>query len=249
MTYDPPWGRSLCLRRMSRHFHAGGAGGRPRAGGLRAPEPGGGGRHASEPPWHLSPGTFQIKQECLTCREAAAVFDMSYFGKFYLVGLDARKAADWLFSADVSRPPGMRPGLGPAPPALSAKQNCMAWPRVPRQGGELPCPLWAPPATALPLGLALGPCVRTPLPSPPSQAQGLHDLPPPSTLLSPSLSSLRLCSRKHSGHQALSKRPPGLGSLPPHLTRTFSPNSVSRIKKRSGCSVKFEYQIKNGYFF
>ncbi|XP_028343053.1 sarcosine dehydrogenase, mitochondrial, partial [Physeter macrocephalus] len=31
---------------------------------------------------------------------------MSYFGKFYLVGLDARKAADWLFSADVSRPPG-----------------------------------------------------------------------------------------------------------------------------------------------
>uniref|UniRef100_A0A8D1M7K6 Sarcosine dehydrogenase n=1 Tax=Sus scrofa TaxID=9823 RepID=A0A8D1M7K6_PIG len=31
---------------------------------------------------------------------------MSYFGKFYLVGPDARKAADWLFSADVSRPPG-----------------------------------------------------------------------------------------------------------------------------------------------
>ncbi|KAM9082429.1 sarcosine dehydrogenase, mitochondrial isoform 1-T2 [Megaptera novaeangliae] len=47
-----------------------------------------------------------IKKECLACRGAAAVFDMSYFGKFYLVGLDARKAADWLFSADVSRPPG-----------------------------------------------------------------------------------------------------------------------------------------------
>ncbi|KAF6328076.1 sarcosine dehydrogenase [Rhinolophus ferrumequinum] len=31
---------------------------------------------------------------------------MSYFGKFYLVGVDARKASDWLFSADVSRPPG-----------------------------------------------------------------------------------------------------------------------------------------------
>ncbi|KAK2120562.1 hypothetical protein P7K49_001948, partial [Saguinus oedipus] len=31
---------------------------------------------------------------------------MSYFGKFYLVGLDAREAADWLFTADVSRPPG-----------------------------------------------------------------------------------------------------------------------------------------------
>ncbi|KAI5763124.1 SARDH protein [Gulo gulo luscus] len=47
-----------------------------------------------------------IKKECLACRGAAAVFNMSYFGKFYLVGLDARKAADWLFSADVNRPPG-----------------------------------------------------------------------------------------------------------------------------------------------
>lgn len=60
----------------------------------------------------LPPGTFQIKKECLACRGAAAVFDMSYFGKFYLVGQDARKAADWLFSADVSRPPGMEPGMG-----------------------------------------------------------------------------------------------------------------------------------------
>ncbi|XP_032721473.1 sarcosine dehydrogenase, mitochondrial [Lontra canadensis] len=51
-------------------------------------------------------GTLQIKKECLACRGAAAVFNMSYFGKFYLVGLDARKAADWLFSADVNRPPG-----------------------------------------------------------------------------------------------------------------------------------------------
>lgn len=31
---------------------------------------------------------------------------MSYFGKFYLTGPDARKAADWLFSADVARDPG-----------------------------------------------------------------------------------------------------------------------------------------------
>lgn len=42
------------------------------------------------------------------------MFDMSYFGKFYLVGADASKAADWLFSADVSRPPGTKPG-GHAP--------------------------------------------------------------------------------------------------------------------------------------
>ncbi|KAI4587746.1 hypothetical protein MJG53_005533 [Ovis ammon polii x Ovis aries] len=47
-----------------------------------------------------------VKKECLACRGAAAVFDMSYFGKFFLVGPDAGKAADWLFSADVSRPPG-----------------------------------------------------------------------------------------------------------------------------------------------
>lgn len=49
---------------------------------------------------------FQIRNECLTCRNAVAVFDMSYFGKFYLVGPEARKAADWLFTADVSKPPG-----------------------------------------------------------------------------------------------------------------------------------------------
>ncbi|XP_067868103.1 sarcosine dehydrogenase, mitochondrial [Heterodontus francisci] len=49
------------------------------------------------PPQHK-----QIKSECERCRNAAAVFDMSYFGKFYLLGPDAKKAADWLFSADVS---------------------------------------------------------------------------------------------------------------------------------------------------
>ncbi|XP_066569219.1 sarcosine dehydrogenase, mitochondrial [Amia ocellicauda] len=47
-----------------------------------------------------------IRDECLTCRNAVAVFDMSYFGKFYLVGPDAKKAADWLFSADVNKPMG-----------------------------------------------------------------------------------------------------------------------------------------------
>ena len=55
---------------------------------------------------------FQIQKECLACRGAAAVFNMSYFGKFYLLGVDARKAADWLFSADVNRPPGTGPRVG-----------------------------------------------------------------------------------------------------------------------------------------
>ncbi|CAH2330515.1 sarcosine dehydrogenase, mitochondrial isoform X2 [Pelobates cultripes] len=31
---------------------------------------------------------------------------MSYFGKFYLVGPDATKAANWLFTADIDKPPG-----------------------------------------------------------------------------------------------------------------------------------------------
>ncbi|KAM8796627.1 sarcosine dehydrogenase, mitochondrial [Eudromia elegans] len=47
-----------------------------------------------------------IKNECLTCRNALALFDMSYFGKFYLVGPEATKAANWLFTADVSKAPG-----------------------------------------------------------------------------------------------------------------------------------------------
>uniref|UniRef100_A0A663N2W3 Sarcosine dehydrogenase n=1 Tax=Athene cunicularia TaxID=194338 RepID=A0A663N2W3_ATHCN len=47
-----------------------------------------------------------IKSECLTCRNALALFDMSYFGKFYLVGPEATKAANWLFTADVSKAPG-----------------------------------------------------------------------------------------------------------------------------------------------
>lgn len=34
---------------------------------------------------------------------------MSYFGKFYLTGPDAKKAADWLFTADVNKAPGKSP--------------------------------------------------------------------------------------------------------------------------------------------
>ena len=49
---------------------------------------------------------MQIREECIKCREAAAVFNMSYFGKFYLVGEDAQAAADWLFTNDVNIKPG-----------------------------------------------------------------------------------------------------------------------------------------------
>ncbi|CAH2316798.1 sarcosine dehydrogenase, mitochondrial [Pelobates cultripes] len=47
-----------------------------------------------------------IRRECLLCRNGVAVFNMSYFGKFYLVGPDATKAANWLFTADIDKPPG-----------------------------------------------------------------------------------------------------------------------------------------------
>lgn len=49
---------------------------------------------------------LQIKEEALACREAAALFEMSYFGKLYITGPDAQAAADWVFSANTNRPMG-----------------------------------------------------------------------------------------------------------------------------------------------
>uniref|UniRef100_UPI00358DEC94 sarcosine dehydrogenase, mitochondrial n=1 Tax=Myxine glutinosa TaxID=7769 RepID=UPI00358DEC94 len=54
----------------------------------------------------FSPHHNTIGAECLSCRNAAAVFNMSYFGKFYLVGPDARKAANWIFTANMDKPVG-----------------------------------------------------------------------------------------------------------------------------------------------
>ncbi|OXA46595.1 Sarcosine dehydrogenase, mitochondrial [Folsomia candida] len=51
-----------------------------------------------------------IRQEALNCRKKCAIFDMSYFGKFFLVGPDATKAAQYIFSNDMNKPPGS--GLG-----------------------------------------------------------------------------------------------------------------------------------------
>jgi len=48
----------------------------------------------------------QIKAECLSCRQNAAIFDMSYFGKFYLTGPDSQAAADFIFTNDVQLNPG-----------------------------------------------------------------------------------------------------------------------------------------------
>mmetsp|Transcript_50342 Transcript_50342/g.108458 ORF Transcript_50342/g.108458 Transcript_50342/m.108458 type:complete len:906 (-) Transcript_50342:62-2779(-) len=40
-----------------------------------------------------------VRNECEYARKGAAVFDQSYFGKFYLEGPDAAKATDWLCTA------------------------------------------------------------------------------------------------------------------------------------------------------
>ncbi|XP_068229042.1 sarcosine dehydrogenase, mitochondrial-like [Palaemon carinicauda] len=47
-----------------------------------------------------------LRKECLSCRNKAAIFDLSHLAKFCLTGPDAQVAADWLFTADVSREPG-----------------------------------------------------------------------------------------------------------------------------------------------
>jgi len=47
-----------------------------------------------------------IRVECLSTRTAAALFNMSYFGKFYLTGPDARKAVDWVFTNRMDQPAG-----------------------------------------------------------------------------------------------------------------------------------------------
>ena len=48
----------------------------------------------------------QIGKECLATRNNAAAFNMSYFGKFYLIGPDAQKAADWIFTNDMTKADG-----------------------------------------------------------------------------------------------------------------------------------------------
>ena len=39
----------------------------------------------------------------MACRNNAALFNMSYFGKYYLTGPDAQTAADWIFSNNMRK--------------------------------------------------------------------------------------------------------------------------------------------------
>ncbi|XP_046441775.1 sarcosine dehydrogenase, mitochondrial-like isoform X2 [Daphnia pulex] len=47
-----------------------------------------------------------IEQECRGARERVAIFDMSYFGNYYLTGPDAQAAADWIFTNNMRKPAG-----------------------------------------------------------------------------------------------------------------------------------------------
>lgn len=47
-----------------------------------------------------------IKDECLGCRRNAAIFNMSYFGKFYITGPDAQAATDFIFTNNMCKPAG-----------------------------------------------------------------------------------------------------------------------------------------------
>lgn len=159
------------------------------------------------------------------------MFDMSYFGKFYLVGLDARKAADWLFSADVSRAPGTEPRWATlshfgAAPGTETRQ---------RANPVLSGLIWL---MAPPRGLALGPRVQTPLPSWPSPGPRPLLLPPFLYPLSPPPSSplppppLLLCSRQGSRQQVLRTVSWGCRTCPLPPLGMLSPSRVSRIKQK-----------------
>jgi hypothetical protein len=62
----------------------------------------------------------------MTCRQGVAVFNMSYFGKFYLSGPDAKQAADWLFTADVNKKPGQSGTESETPPEVLRIQKTNA---------------------------------------------------------------------------------------------------------------------------
>lgn len=45
----------------------------------------------------------QIREEALSCRNNVALFNISYFGKFYLCGPGASEAANYIFTSRVNR--------------------------------------------------------------------------------------------------------------------------------------------------
>ncbi|KAF5294011.1 hypothetical protein FQA39_LY13565 [Lamprigera yunnana] len=46
-----------------------------------------------------------VREEAISARTNAALFNLSYFCKMYLTGADAQKAAEWLFTANTDREP------------------------------------------------------------------------------------------------------------------------------------------------
>lgn len=49
--------------------------------------------------------SFQIASEAISCRNAAAIFDLSCFSKTLIHGRDAKEALSWIFTNDIDQPP------------------------------------------------------------------------------------------------------------------------------------------------
>ena len=57
--------------------------------------------------FHSSLYWIQLGEECLNTRNNASLFNMSYFGKFYLTGPDSTNACEWIFSNNMDKHPGI----------------------------------------------------------------------------------------------------------------------------------------------
>lgn len=47
---------------------------------------------------------LQIRNEVMSCRETAAVVNLSSFSKLFLYGPDAKQALEWIGTADIDKP-------------------------------------------------------------------------------------------------------------------------------------------------
>ncbi|XP_011352418.2 sarcosine dehydrogenase, mitochondrial isoform X2 [Ooceraea biroi] len=56
----------------------------------------------AERTFNFSPYDDIIREEALSCRNNVGLFDMSYFGKYYICGPDASTAVDYIFTAQVN---------------------------------------------------------------------------------------------------------------------------------------------------
>ena len=64
----------------------------------------------------------------MNARTNANLFNMSYFGKYYLTGRDSTEAAEWIFSNHMDKEPGRRSLV--LTPELLSKYSVNRWERL-----------------------------------------------------------------------------------------------------------------------